>query len=197
MTIYCRMDYESSNLSSVLAQNLIELRSKRNYSQQVLSNLSKIPRSTIAHLESGLGNPTLFHMTKIAAALEVSVEELLQQPRPTCLLKKASEFEREKKNKKGAFVYKLLPDPIPGTEIDRMEIPKNIRFPGVPHTSGTKEYFVCEKGQVTVYVAGETYVVNEGDLLAFPGDQAHAYHNKGNIKAICYSVVVRASFIKR
>ena len=50
-------------------------------SQQRMSNLSGLPRATWASLESGAANPTLAVLSKAAAALSVSIEELIGAPR--------------------------------------------------------------------------------------------------------------------
>jgi hypothetical protein len=38
-------------------------------------------------------------------------------------------------------------------------------------------------------VAGEGYRVCAGDVLAFPGDRPHGYHNPGRVRAVALSVV--------
>jgi quercetin dioxygenase-like cupin family protein len=124
--------------------------------------------------------------------LQVSVEELLAAPRANCKLLKSRELNRVKRGSGTTLLIRLLPDPIPGMLIDRMEIELGGHMGGVPHVSGTREYLTCIQGEVTVYVAGNRYCVEEGDVLAFPGDQAHSYTNTGNKKAICLSVVALA-----
>jgi hypothetical protein len=58
------------------------------------------------------------------------------------------------------------------------------RLGGIPHVQGTKEYLTC--------IAGERFRVEQGDVLAFPGDQQHSYQNSGTRTAVCLSVVVLA-----
>jgi quercetin dioxygenase-like cupin family protein len=87
------------------------------------------------------------------------------------------------------MVSRLLPDPIPGMEIDRMELKSQARLKGTPHRAGTKEYFACESGEITLWVAGEKYELKVGDVAAFPGDQPHSYHNNGVRTAVGFSVV--------
>ena len=89
-------------------------------------------------------------------------------------------------------IRQLLPDPIPGVLIDRMELPPGGRIPGVPHMPGTREYFTCERGTVAVAVAGERFRVGPGDVLVFKGDQRHSYGNEGRDAAVGYSVVLLA-----
>ena len=65
-----------------LAGNVRQLRDRRGLTQQQLALLSDIPRPTLASLESGAANPTLSVLTRVAAALQVSIEELIGTPSP-------------------------------------------------------------------------------------------------------------------
>ena len=126
-------------LSEHLAENLLALRSKRQITQGQLAKLCSVPRSTIANLESGAGNPTLENLVKVAGALQVSVEELLSPPRANCKLIKSKDLVKTKKG--STLLIRLLPDPIPGMVIDRMEIDEGGRLGGAPHVEGTKENY--------------------------------------------------------
>lgn len=89
-------------------------------------------------------------------------------------------------------VRKLLPDPIPGMELDRIELPPNAKMIGVPHTPGTREYLACETGAIVLVASGEEYRLETGDVVAFRGDQRHSYMNTSTRPAVAYSVVVIA-----
>jgi transcriptional regulator with XRE-family HTH domain len=192
MLMYCHMANGLGEIAKNLAASIVALRRKRGMSQAALARLSGVPRSTVAHLESGAGNPSLTNLARIAGALQVSIEELLARPRASCKLVRANELRGTRRGQGVATVYKLLPDPIPGMEMDRMEIEAGGRMGGIPHVTGTKEYLSVVQGEVTVYVAGESFRVGSGDVLAFPGDQAHSYHNTGSKKSVAFSVVVLA-----
>ncbi len=91
-------------------------------------------------------------------------------------------------------VFKILPDPIPGMEIDKIYLKAGAKMRGNPHITKTKEYLYCEKGTVRVYVQKRQYELNQGDVLVFPGDEPHAYENISRSKiASCFSVVVFSS----
>ncbi|MEK7690203.1 MAG: helix-turn-helix transcriptional regulator, partial [Bdellovibrionota bacterium] len=60
---------EAEQWSRYLAENIRGLREKRNWLQLQLAKAAGIPRSTVTQLESGAGNPALFTMQKISAAL--------------------------------------------------------------------------------------------------------------------------------
>lgn len=179
-------------VSEYLAKNLAALRGARNLTQAALAKLSSVPRSTITHIESGLGNPSLKNLSALAAGLRVSIEELLARPHSACALIRADEIRVERRAQGEAVLYKLLPDPIPGMELDRLEIEPGARLAGVPHLDNTKEYLTCIEGWVTVHIAGESYQLGRGDVLAFPGNQPHGYQNSGEKRVICISVVVLA-----
>lgn len=186
------MANELTAISAYLGRNIATLRKSRSMSQQQLAKLAGVPRSTLTYLESGQGNPSLQNLVKVAASLQVSIEELLSRPRAQCKLIKAKDVPVQKRSQGVALLRKLLPDNVPGMEIDRIEIDRGGRMGGVPHTANTKEYLICIEGSILVHVAGEKYALEAGDVLAFPGDQHHSYQNIGNGKAHCLSVVAIA-----
>jgi transcriptional regulator with XRE-family HTH domain len=180
------------SISQKLAYNTSQLRNQRGMTQIELAKLAGIPRSTLTHLESGAGNPSLMNLTKLAGALQVSIEELLATPRAQCKLVKSADLPVLKRSQGQALLYKLLPDPVPGMEFDRLEIEPGARMGGVPHMPGTREYLTCFQGETTVHITGERYRLEAGDVLAFPGDQHHSYQNTGKIRSINLSVVILA-----
>ena len=73
--------------------------------------------------------------------------------------------------------------------MERMTLPPNARMTGVPHAPGTREYLACERGQVQLFVAGDTFLLEPGDVVVFRGDQRHGYANPSRDEAIAYSVI--------
>jgi len=173
-----------------LAQNLRRLRETRGLSQQRLSTLSGVPRATWANLESGGANPTLAVLTRVSATLQVSIEELIGPPKASC--RRYTPDELPTKVRAGVSVRQLLPDTIPGLQIERMALPAGKQMVGVPHTPGTREYLTCERGAVELIVSGEIWRLDPGDVVVFRGDQRHSYRNPGEVDAVAYSAVVLA-----
>ncbi|HEX7666683.1 MAG TPA: XRE family transcriptional regulator [Polyangiaceae bacterium] len=171
-----------------LGRNVKELRLARGLTQGQLAKLAGIPRATWANLESGAANPTLTVMLAVARGLQVPLEELVSAPRAGCRFYGKDELPVKKRG--DVTVRKLLPDPIPGVEIDRFELPAKSHMIGVPHTPGTREYLMCEKGKIVLVAAAEKFELGEGDVVVFRGDQRHSYTNAGDKTAIAYSVVL-------
>jgi transcriptional regulator with XRE-family HTH domain len=147
-----------------------------------------MPRATWANLETGGGNPTLAVLHRVAQALQVPLDELIAQPRAACRF-----YPREKladKKRGNVTLRSLLPDPLPGMVLDRMELPPRSQLTGVPHMPGTREYLSCEVGTIVLAAAGERWTLHAGDVVVFRGDQRHSYSNPGGAVAVGYSVVL-------
>jgi transcriptional regulator with XRE-family HTH domain len=180
----------AEKLSARLGDNVRQLREARGLTQEQMARLAGVPRATWAHLETGAANPTLSVLDKVATALQVPIEELTGPPRSAGRLHARASLRARKQG--DGVVQQLLPDPIPGMVIERMEIPGRGRIPGVPHMPGTREYLTCESGLILLAAGGERWPVGPGDVLVFPGDQRHTYTNPGDRPAVGYSIVLLA-----
>jgi transcriptional regulator with XRE-family HTH domain len=171
-----------------LANNIRQLREARGMTQQQMAKLSGVPRPTWANLESGAANPTLAVLTKVAAALQVSLEELVSPPRASSKFYAAASLPARQRGR--VSVRKLIPEPIAGLDLERVELPAGASMTGIPHTPGTREYLTCERGEVELSESGRAWRLQPGDVVAFRGDQNHGYRNPGREVAIAYSVLV-------
>ncbi|OHA17114.1 MAG: hypothetical protein A2830_00055 [Candidatus Taylorbacteria bacterium RIFCSPHIGHO2_01_FULL_44_110] len=62
-----------------ISVNLKKHRSKKGYSLEKVARLADLSLNTIVKIESGVNqNPTIETLTKIAKALEISVEDLIK-----------------------------------------------------------------------------------------------------------------------
>lgn len=178
------------DVASRLARNVRSLREGRALTQAQIAKIAGLPRATWANLESGAANPTLAVLDRVATAFQVTIEELVAAPRS-----EAHHYPKRSlpvKMRGVVAIRKLLPDPIPGMDIDRIELPAGAKMIGIPHTPGTREYLTCETGDILLIASGEEYRLAAGDVVAFRGDQRHSYVNPGTRAAIAYSVVVIA-----
>ena len=175
-----------------LARNLISLRHVRTLTQDALAKAAQVPRSTIANLESGDGNPSLVVLVKVAQALGVPIDELLASPRALVRHWPAAEVATRNKGR-GVTIRALLPEPVPDEMMEVMDFAPGALMGGTPHLPGTREFFTCLDGSVVVIVAGERHRLNTGDVLAFPGNVPHSYQNADAVAAARgVSVVVLA-----
>ena len=185
-------DRVPSRAAGHLARNLANLRHARSLTQDSLAKAAAVPRSTIANLESGTGNPSLTVLVKVAHALGAPIDELLASPRAQVRHWPAAEVATRGKGR-GVRIRVLVPEPVPDGMIEVMDFEPGAVMGGTPHLPGTREYFTCLSGRVNLTVAGDRHALNEGDVLAFPGNQPHSYANAdAMLPARGVSVVVLA-----
>src|SRR5215212_2409867 len=106
------------DVATRLGRNVRTLREARSMTQAQMAKLASLPRATWQNLESGAANPTLTVLDRVASAFQVTIEELVAAPRS-----EARHYPRAQlvvKTRGSATVRKLLPDPIPGMELDRI-----------------------------------------------------------------------------
>ena len=165
-----------AHVASHLARNLASLRHARGLTQEALAKACGVPRSTIANLESGDSNPSLAVLVKVAHALSVPIDELLASPRAK--VRKWSESDvGTRHHGRGVTLRALVPEPVPEEVLTLMDFAPDGAMRGAPHLPGTREYFTCLAGRVTIYVAGDRHDLGPGDVLAFPGNLPHSYQN--------------------
>jgi quercetin dioxygenase-like cupin family protein/DNA-binding XRE family transcriptional regulator len=172
---------DEDRTASHLARNLASLRHVRALTQDGLAKAAAVPRSTVANLESGAGNPSLAVLVKVAGALGVPIDELLASPRALVRRWRAADVPRHEKGR-GVSIRALVPEPVPDEVMELLDFAPGAVMAGTPHLPGTREFFTCLEGRVNVAVAGERYELGAGDVLAFPGNQPHSYQN-GNALA--------------
>jgi transcriptional regulator with XRE-family HTH domain len=167
---------EPHHVAAHLARNLVALRSVRGLTQDALAKNSGVPRSTIANLESGDGNPSLAVLSKVAGALGVPIDELLASPRAKVRKWKRDELPAQDSGQ-GVATRPLVPEPVPQELLTVMDFAPDSAMRGSPHLPGTREYFTCIEGAVTITVAGDKYELTAGEVLGFPGNVPHSYRN--------------------
>jgi len=63
-----------------IADNLKTIRAKRGYSLEKVARLADLSLNTVVKIESGVNkNPTIDTLSKIAKALEIGVNDLIQK----------------------------------------------------------------------------------------------------------------------
>lgn len=176
-----------------LARNVLSLRQSRRMTQQGLAKTAGVPRSTVANLESGRGNPSLAVLLKVATALGAPIDELLSPPHAKVRKWQGKDLVARARGR-GVSLRPLIPEPVPAEILELMEFAPGATMAGSPHLPGTREFFSCLDGQVTIFVAGTAHALTAGDVLGFPGNVPHSYRNIDPARpARGVSVVVLAS----
>jgi len=164
-----------------IATSIKSYRYKHDMTQAELATLTNIPRATLANMESECGNPSLKAVIKIADALGVSMEDLLEPHKttPTYTYVKRAELPTARRNDNKYEAMVISPVSAPYTRIISVNMLPGCYTVGAPHPKGSHEFFHCIDGTATLDINGEVVDVYSGDLLYFPGNLPHIYSNNG------------------
>jgi transcriptional regulator with XRE-family HTH domain len=181
------VNHDLDRLQEYLCANVRLLRLARGLTQEGLAELAGVPRATIAKIEAGSPNPTLATTARLAAALRVSLDELVAPPASSGRLYPADSLPRRSKG--GVELRQLLPHPLPGLTLERLSFAPQARLGGAPHLPGSREYLVCESGRVQLTTPAERWELGPGDVVAYRGDQPHGYTNPSEEPSVAFTII--------
>lgn len=151
--------------------------------QQELSERSGVPRPTLAHLESGQGNPTLTVLIKVAAALGVGIEALVASKADKVRVIAGSAVTRELRA--GVELRSLAVDV--GVGFERWELPRGTRLERGAGRSGERRVVVCESGELSIAVGQLEHRLRPSDVAVIEAGARPAFESRGRGVSIVYS----------
>ncbi|MBF0625001.1 MAG: helix-turn-helix transcriptional regulator [Magnetococcales bacterium] len=167
-------------ISNLVGTRIRALRSQRRLTQQQLADLAGIPRATLATAERDDANPSLAVAFKIANALGVVLDELVEESRERIQWRRSGEMRRIQS---GDGVYRAVtvspPNAFHFTQ-QTFQLDPDSFYQGRPHSPGSEEYLLILEGEVELEVAGERVLLGTGDSARFRGNVAHSYRNPGS-----------------
>lgn len=172
--------------SRFLAANVKRLREQRDLTQRQLADLSGVPRPTLAHIESGVANPTLGVLVKVAAALSSTIEELIVPPKASVSLLPCQTLPQ--RTRSGVSVRTLVPEPPGGVSFERIVLPRGGRLSISGKTVGGWHYLACESGEYELRVGDEVTRGRAGDVVVVRGDTDRTLHHRGQRATVLYAV---------
>jgi transcriptional regulator with XRE-family HTH domain len=167
---------------SPLSKNLRKWRLRRGLTASGLARAANISKSTVSELERGNGNPSLDTLWALAQTLNVSLGTLFsgapsRVDAGVLRLGDASVMASDGE----AFVARLLASwPSRGeVELAIVDLAAGARRDSHGNAPGVLERAVCVEGIVEVGTAGQSSVLNPGDMMTFAADQPHFYQPVG------------------
>ena len=178
--------------SGRLGERVRELRRARGLTLEGLAELSGVSRAMISKLERGEKNPTLVVAAKLAEGLGVTLSWLagMEERREVIIVPRERRMVM-RDPETGIERQLLSPNTVGlGVEFLRNKMPEGStsgEFP--PHRKGVEEQIVVERGRLKATLAGEEYVLSEGDALYFEADVPHRFDNAGEGECSYYLVI--------
>lgn len=176
------MDDSTTALATAIGVRVRQERQTRHWTLDRLAEAAGVSRRMVVNVEQGAANPSVGTLLRISDALGVGLPALVEPPEP----------RRLKITRRGEGAALWTSDPggrgvlVAGTEPpDVLELwdwtlAPGDHHPSEAHTPGTQELLQVQEGAITLEVADQSVTLEAGDAVAFPGDLAHAYSNRGS-----------------
>jgi transcriptional regulator with XRE-family HTH domain len=166
-----------------LAVNLKDQREARGLTQQELSDRSGVPRPTLAHLESGQGNPTLSVLIKVAAALGTGIEALVSASRPKVRVVTRGDVPVEAR---GGVELRSLGMDL-GIGFERWELQRGAKLERGAGRNGERRVVVCESGELSITVGPTEHRLRAGEVAVIDAAARPAFESRGRGISVVYS----------
>ncbi len=178
-----RADEQEAALAASVAARIFELRKAKGLSFEALAQKAGVAKGTLVQIEQQRGNPSISTLCRLAAALDVSVADLVAPTEATT--RAVTLLSRDD-------ARQLWTGPSGGTATllagtqgpDMLEIWDWVLMPtesfeAAVHGAGTREMIHVTEGTLALTVDGATHLVAAGGSAIALTDRPHAYANPG------------------
>lgn len=172
---------EEAAVATAVASRISALRKSFALSFEALAQRAGVAKGTLVQIEQGRANPSISTLCRLAAALQVSVADLVapQAASPVTVVREA---RRLWSGPAGGSAVLLAGTPGP----DMLEIWDWCLMPGESfqaaiHGRGTRELLHVREGLLTLTVESSTNLIPAGASAIALTDRPHAYANHGPV----------------
>jgi quercetin dioxygenase-like cupin family protein len=145
----------------------------------------------VINVEQGAANPSVGTLLRISDALGVGLPALVEPPQvnPVKVTRHGVGATLWSSESGGRGVLVAGTEPPDVVELWDWTLAPGDRHVSEAHTPGTRELGQVQQGTITVSVADQSFTLDAGDAIAFPGDVEHSYTNPGT-EAARFSLAV-------
>ncbi|WP_278498216.1 helix-turn-helix domain-containing protein [Pantoea vagans] len=166
-----------ATVSQAVSDRIKSWRKSQKLSLDELSRRAGVSKGMLVEIEKGAANPSIAILCKIAAALGVSVADIVSiSHAPDAWLIENSEMPVLWQGEQGGSAQLLAgtrgPDMI---ELWRWQMFAGEAFSSTGHSSGTLELLHVEQGTLALTVGEQTLVIQQGCAAVARTDMPHAY----------------------
>ena len=178
------------NIQDNIAENLKEIRSKKQLTLEEASKLTGVSRSMLSAIEKGDVNPTISVIWKIANGYKVKFSALMEDKRQPYHIIRAENIQPLTEGDGRYINYPEFPfDEQRLFETYRIRIDRGGHLEAQPHMPGTEEYITVFSGRACITAGEESAELSEGDSIHFLADVPHSYRNIGT-KTVWLSMIL-------
>jgi len=171
-------------ITNLVGIRIRSLRAQRKLTQKQLADLSGIPRATLATVERDDANPSLAVVFKIASALGMTVDQLIESAHRKIQHWPASTMGVVESGDRAYRAVTISPlNAFHITQLIFSLVPGG-NYEGRPHPPGSEEYLHVLEGHMVLEVAGESLAMGTMDTACFHGNVRHFYRNPYPVKSM-------------
>ncbi|MEN4832599.1 MULTISPECIES: helix-turn-helix domain-containing protein [Pantoea] len=180
-----------ATVSQAVSDRIKSWRKSQKLSLDELSRRAGVSKGMLVEIEKGAANPSIAILCKIAAALGVSVADIVSiSHSPDAWLIENSEMPVLWQGEQGGSAQLLAgtrgPDMI---ELWRWQMFAGEAFSSTGHSSGTLELLHVEQGTLALTVGERTLVIQQGCAAVARTDMPHAYAS-ANDQPVIFTMTV-------
>ena len=172
-----------SAMAAAVASRIAALRKAQDLTFDVLARRSGVSKGTLVQIEQERANPSIATLCRLAAALGVSVADLVapaDEAQPMISLVRAGDARTLWTGHKGGTAVLLAgtqgPDML---EMWSWELKPGERFEAGRHGRGTRELIHVTSGKLIIEIDGQETIVAAAATAIAQTDRTHAYANPG------------------
>ena len=172
-------------LNRAVAENIKRIRKSKKLSMERLAAEAGVSRSMLGQIERGEANPSLGILGKLASALKVPAEVLLENDDFVTLAEypevktKPTRLDGGKAVLRENFPY----DAVTRLESRFLDLYISARYEPEPSVPGCVCYATSMSGTVSLTAEGQSFRLLERDAVRFAADQPYRFENMTNATA--------------
>lgn len=178
------------NINKIIGNNLNKYRKSKGLSLEKVADMTGVSKGMIGQIERGETNPSISTLWKIANGLHISSTSLFEEdPAELILIQKNDVSPISENNDK----YNVFPtftfDQNKKFEVLIVDLVSGCTHESEPHENGVEEYIYVCKGEFTLILENDTYILKEGDSIKFLADKFHTYKNDTSSLCTLHSII--------
>lgn len=163
-----------------LGRTLRALREARQMSLKDLADAAGVSESFVSQIERGAANPSVASLRRLAEALDTSVGALFEGPKNASKLIRAAERPKLVHPKLGWEDSLITPRGAQRLQVIHSQIHPGGGSGDEPYSHDSdEECVVVLSGRLEMNVAGEVFLLEQGDSLTFESRLPHSNTNPG------------------
>ena len=184
-----------ATISAALAIRLKQYRKEQKLSLDELSRRAGVSKGMLVEIEKGSANPSIGILCKLAAALGISVADILNVgSTPAVHLIENVDIPVLWAGPHGGKARLLAgTSGLDMVELWRWQMQPGEAFESAGHPHGTFELFHVEQGELTLVVDGTTHAIAAGNAAVARTDTPHHYANHGQTALVFTMTVAELS----